>query len=156
MPRPSLAAGKAIWFWIFRYLMMEGELKEQLFWPVIVIFLAVFAGAIFLFNRDAPKNQQADLNHARNGRVYTVYHTSGVFSPTNLQINVGDTVRFFNDGILPLRVVSDPIEGSDLPLFDSISDIPPKSHFSFTFTKRGIFDYQNSKRPEQKGTIIVK
>lgn len=111
------------------------------------------------FNKDLPKNQQANLSEKKthNGRTYTVYYTSGVFSPTNLQINVGDTVRFVNDSLFPIRVVSDPHPGHDtLPGFDSISEIPPQGIFSFTFTKRGIFDYHNERKVEQKGTIIVK
>jgi len=130
--------------------------KQQLFWLLIVLILLMFAGAVFFFNKDLPKNQEANLNGSKNnnGRVYTVYYTSGVFSPTNLQINVGDTVRFSNNGILSVRIKAD--EESELPGFDSISDIPPQGVFSYTFTKRGIFDYHNERKAEQKGTIIVK
>ena len=131
-------------------------MKQQLFWLLIVLILLMFAGAVFFFNKDLPKNQEANLNGSKNnnGRVYTVYYTSGVFSPTNLQINVGDTVRFSNNGILSVRIKAD--EESELPGFDSISDIPPQGVFSYTFTKRGIFDYHNERKAEQKGTIIVK
>lgn len=133
--------------------------NQHLFWFLTLIILFLFSGAVFYFGRDLPKDQQANLNETQNytSRTYTVYYTSGVFSPTNLQINVGDTVRFFNDNLFPIRVVSDPHpEHTDLPGFDSISDIPPQTTFSFTFTKRGIFDYHNERKVEQKGTIIVK
>ncbi|MEK7659234.1 MAG: hypothetical protein AAB338_01085 [Patescibacteria group bacterium] len=137
---------------------MDSEKNQQLFWFLTVLILSLFAGAVFFFSRDLPKNQQANFNGPKfSSRVYTVFYTSGVFSPTNLQINVGDTVRFLNDSILAIRVVSDPHPAhDDLPGFDSISDIPAQGVFSFTFTKRGIFDYHNEKRIEQKGTIIVK
>ncbi len=136
---------------------MKEETSQQLLWLLIILFLFLFAGAVFFFNKDLPKNQQANLNGSKNnnGRVYTVYYTNGVFSPTNLQINVGDTVRFLNDSILSVRIKAD--ENSELPGFDSISEVPPQGVFSYTFTKRGIFDYHNEKKPEQKGgTIIVK
>lgn len=137
--------------------MIDDEKNQQYIWFLIVLFLMLFAGAVFFLNKDLPKNNQANFGGSRNSsRLYTVYYLNGVFSPTNLQINVGDTVRFLNDSLLPVRIVSDPPEGSDLPLFESVSDIPPQSSFSFTFTKRGIFDYRNPKKSDQKGTIIVK
>ena len=110
------------------------EYNQQLSWFLIILLLVLFAGAVFFFNKDLPKNQQANLNEPKNnnGRIYTVYYTSGVFSPTNLQINGGDTVRFVNEGLLPIRIVSDPPEV--LPGFDSISDIPTQSIFTFTFS----------------------
>lgn len=138
---------------------MDSESNQQFLWFLIVLSLIFFAGAVFFFNKDLPKDQRANLKEPKsvNGRIYTVYYTSGVFSPTNLQINVGDTVRFLNDGLLPIRVVSDTHpEHKALPGFDSISEIPPKGIFSFTFTIRGIFDYHNERKVEQKGTIIVK
>ena len=135
---------------------MDGESKQYLFWFLIILMLLSFAGAVFFFSKDLPKNQGANLDAPKtaNGRVYTVYSTNGVFSPTNLQLNVGDTVRFLNNGLLSVRIKAD--EESELPGFDSISDIPPQAVFSYTFTKRGIFDYRNENKTEQKGTIIVK
>lgn len=137
---------------------MSDESKQQLFWLLTVIILVLFAGAVFFFNKDLPKNQQANLNELKiSGRTYTVFYTSGVFSPTNLQINVGDTVRFLNDGLLPMGVISDPQPDlGNLPEFDSVSEILPRGAFIHTFSRRGIFDYHNTKKAEQSGTIIVK
>ena len=138
--------------------MDPGEDKHY-FWFLIIFFLIFFAGAVLFFNGDLPKAQQADLGGTKNyqARLYTVFYTNGVFSPTNLQLNVGDTVRFLNNSLFPIRVVSDPHpQHTDLPGFDSISEMPSQGAFSFTFTKRGIFDYHNERKPEQKGTIIVK
>ncbi|MEK7579712.1 MAG: hypothetical protein AAB469_00785 [Patescibacteria group bacterium] len=137
---------------------MTDENNQQTFWFLTVLVLILFGGAILFFSKDLPKDQHANLNGSKNNsRVYTVFYTSGVFSPTNLQINVGDNVRFFNDSILPMRAVSDPHPThDDLLGFDSISDIPSQGTFSYTFTKRGIFDYHNERNIGQKGTIIVK
>lgn len=138
---------------------MGDESNQQFLWFLIILFLLLFAGAVLFFNEDLSKDQQANLNEAKNhqGRVYSVFYTSGVFSPTNLQINVGDTARFVNESLVPVRVVSNPHpEHSDLPGFDSISDISPQGVFVFVFIKRGIFDYHNERKIEQGGTIIVK
>lgn len=139
---------------------MDSENQSYL-WFLIIIALLVFAGSVLIFGKDNLNGQEANVTNREKtsypSRVYTVFYTSGVFSPTNLQINVGDTVRFVNDSLLPVRVVSDPHpEHTDLPGFDSISEVPLQGTFIFTFTQRGIFDYHNDRRPNQKGTIIVK
>ena len=134
---------------------MGDEKHQHYLWFFIVLALVLFTGSVFYFTKDAPQGQEASVGNGKYlGKVYTVYYTSGVFSPTNLQINIGDTVRFSNDSLVPVRIKSD--EGSELPGFDSVSDIPPQGIFSYTFAKRGIFDYRNERKPEQKGTIIVK
>ena len=139
---------------------MGDEKHQHYLWFLIVLALVLFTGSVFYFTKDAPSGQQANLNNNQGnylGKVYTVYYTKGVFSPTNLQINIGDTVRFSNDSLTPMRVASDPHpDHTDLPGFDSVSEITPQGIFSYTFTKRGIFDYHNERKPEQKGTIIVK
>jgi plastocyanin len=138
---------------------VDSESHQQFFWFLIILILSLFGGAVFIFSKNLPKGQQANLDEPKNyvSRIYTVFYTNGVFSPTNLQINVGDTVRFMNDSLFPIRVVSEPHpDHNDLPGFDSISDISSQGVFTFTFIKRGIFDYHNEKRIEQKGTIIVK
>lgn len=135
---------------------MDSESNQQFLWFLIILILLMFAGAVFFFGKDLSKDQPASINEPKNhnGRIYTVFYTSGVFSPTNLQINVGDTVRFLNESILSVRIKAD--DESDLPGFDSISEIPPTGVFTFTFATRGIFDYHNEIKPKQKGTIIVK
>ncbi len=84
-------------------------------------------------------------------RIYTISYDAGVFSPTNLRIHAGDTVRIKNESIFPIHIVSDDLVG-----FDSIGDLPQGSYFSFTFAARGTFTYHNSHNPDQTGTIIVR
>ena len=134
------------------------ESHGHITWFFIVFVLFIFVSAIFLFNRGKPKPVFDKIpNEQRNGRVYTVFYTSGLFSPTNLQINVGDTVRFKNDSLSSIRLISDPHpEHDELPGLDSISNVPSQGLFSYTFVVRGIFGYHNEKNPNQQGTIIVK
>ncbi len=84
-------------------------------------------------------------------RIYSVSYRAGVFSPTNLRIHAGDTVRFKNDGILPIHIVS-----SDLAGFDSIGDVPPDSSFTFTFAEPGTFGYYNQRDTSEAGAVMVK
>lgn len=90
-------------------------------------------------------------SETRQPRIYSVSYKNGVFSPTNLRIHAGDTVRFKNEGIFAIRIV-----GDDLVGFDSIGDVPQGSFFAFTFAAKGIFSYHNERNTEEAGTVIVR
>lgn len=137
---------------------MERNLYGHIVWFFIVLVLSGFVSAIFLFNRNKPRpTLETPVPVHRKGRVYTVFFISGVFSPTNMQITVGDTVRFRNDSLAPIQIVSDlHPDHEELPGFDSISEIFPQGVFSYTFVAKGVFGYHNEESVEQEGTIIVR
>lgn len=126
-------------------------------WLVIILLLVVSGFAVMYFGRKQPA--VAPLQTPRDEsvtpiiqpRIYTISYDAGVFSPTNLRIHAGDTVRFKNESIFPIRIVSDDLVG-----FDSIGDIPQGSYFSYTFGARGTFGYRNSHNTDQTGSIIVR
>ena len=121
-------------------------------WLVIILVLIGFVSAVLYFNSKNPVpiagNSQVlsgRLNNARQPRIYTVFYGLGVFSPTNLRIHIGDSVRFQNDSNVPIHVISDSTDNDlDLPGFDSVGDVPPKGVFTFTFSQAGIFGYHNT------------
>lgn len=132
-------------------------------WLFIILVLVIFTAAVMYFSRGnqlLANNGQASSNrptNARQPRTYTVFYGLGVFSPTNLRIHAGDSVRFKNDSNVPLRVVSDSTDGVlDLAGFDSVGDIPPGGVFSYTFSQAGILGYHNAKSPDEEGTVIVR
>lgn len=130
-------------------------------WFLIIFFLVLLAASVAYLGEKRPPAGNGDniipIADSRTPRVYTVSYKSGVFSPTNLRIHAGDTVRFKNEGFLGIRIVSDPHpKHGDLPGFDSIGDIPQNSYFSFTFSSKGIFGYHNENSPDENGTIIVR
>jgi len=92
----------------------------------------------------------------REARIYTVTYRFGVFSPTNLRIRAGDTVRFRNDSNSPVRIVADPLPGHRLPEFDSIGNVQPASYFSYTFSSTGTFAYRSQGDPDEAGVVIVR
>lgn len=127
-------------------------------WLLIVLVLVLLAFAINIFRQ--PVN--SDIGHnggssseptldVKQPRVYTISYRNGVFSPTNLRIHAGDTVRFKNENVFPIRIV-----GDDLVGFDSVGDVPQGSFFAFTFAAKGIFGYHNEKNSDESGTIIVR
>lgn len=129
-------------------------------WLLIVVILFLFGLSVAILDKPQEGLQPIPVRSPdpfeRRARIYTVSYKNGVFSPTNLRIYAGDTVRFRNDGFLPIRIVSNTSEFNSLAGFDSIGDIPPGSHFAFTFAAQGIFDYHNNKNKEEMGTIIVR
>ncbi len=136
-----------------------------LFWLFIILSLVLLAVAVRIFGELSAQTSGPDANGAsltqladtRQPRLYTVSYKSGVFSPTNLRIHAGDTVRFRNDGLLPIRVVTDPHpEHNNIAGFDSVGDIPQGSYFAFTFAAKGVFGYHNERNINETGTIIVR
>ena len=128
-------------------------------WLLIILVLCLLALAVIVFGR-SQQNLSGPLPSATpdlsvtpsvEPRIYTISYDAGVFSPTNLRIHAGDTVRFRNDSIFPIHIISEDIVG-----FDSVGDIPQGSYFSFTFAARGTFGYNNLHSPDQVGTIIVR
>lgn len=132
--------------------------NSGLSWLLIVLVLALLAFAVSMFRQPAVSDTSGNIGssleptpEARQPRVYTVSYRNGVFSPTNLRVHAGDTVRFKNEGIFSIRIV-----GDDLVGFDSVGDMPQGSFFTFTFAARGIFSYHNYRNPDESGTIIVR
>ena len=129
-----------------------------LIWLLIVVLLVLLGLAVSILGKpqylggvNPVLSKEPVPTETRQPRIYTVSYKNGVFSPTNLRIHAGDTVRFKNEGVFGIRILSQSYIG-----FDSIGDIPQGSYFSFTFAAKGIFDYLKDKSPEEKGTIIVR
>ena len=131
-----------------------------LFWMLIILTLVLFGLAVSMLggSQDMGTNLPTPLEptptEIRSSRIYTVSYKSGVFSPTNLRIHAGDTVRFKNESIFVIRISSG--RDSSLVGFDSVGDVPQGSYFSFTFAAKGIFDYHNDRNIKETGTIIVR
>ena len=140
------------------------EIKpEGRMWLLVILVLLGFGAALSYFIQQNPEidnYNQALASHpteTRSARLYTVFYNGGVFSPTNLRIHAGDSVRFENDDNQPIHVLSDQTASvPDLVGFDSIGDIPPGGSFTYTFTRTGTFGYNNLKGKTERGTVIVR
>lgn len=130
------------------------------FWPLILLMLILLAVAVMTFGEPAPTPEESPVptvTDERDPRVYLVSYRFGVFSPTNLRIHAGDTVRWRNDSPLPIRVVAQLQAGRRVPEFDSIGTIQPSGYFSYTFATPGVFGYYNpSSEASEIGVIIVR
>jgi len=144
-------------FWGKKLELSDRHHNPAVFWVLIIVMLVLSAGAVRMLGGtpDGLSSQIPTLTPEaeREPRFYTVTYKSGVFSPTNLRIHAGDTVRFKNDGFFGIRIMTD---NNQLPGFDSIGSIPQGSYFSYTFAEKGIFGYHSEEDPEEQGTIIVR
>lgn len=129
------------------------------YWLFIILALILLALSVAIFSgQEGPGDVAAGSLtptpiESRIPHIYTVSYKNGVFSPTNLRIHAGDTVKFRNDGFFPIRIVGD---DNQVPGFDSVTDVPQGSSFGITFAARGIFGYHNGKNADETGTIMVR
>src|SRR3989344_2179663 len=128
--------------------MEEKEIQPKvIIWIEIIVVLGALILALLYFGKNLPQadtSQDGNINNTtlyRKPRTYSVFYRAGVFSPTNLRIRVGDTVKFENSGLIAIRIISDNNENGYiiLPGLDSINEILPAESFSYTFSTSGIF-----------------
>lgn len=125
---------------------------------IILLLLVLIIGSVLFFSRYNNYDLSA-LNatppitskNERTPRVYTVFYRTGTFSPTNIRIRAGDTVRFENHSLFSVHILS-----NDLIGFDSIGSVPAGGVFAYTFTVPGIFNYFNKKNIDQNGKVNVR
>lgn len=131
-------------------------------WLFIILVLALAVAAVaFWSGRDKnfinSKDNLVAPTPLWQARVYTVFYDLDVFSPTNIRIHVGDTVKFQNNSKKSIRVITDYISNKpELPGFDSAGDVAPDGAFSFTFINPGIFGYHNYYDSTQNGVVTVR
>lgn len=127
-------------------------------WALILLALGLLVVAVLKLSPapTVPPGGEATPTPEREARIYTVTYRFGVFSPTNLRIRAGDTVRFRNDSNSAVRIVADPLPGRRLPEFDSIGEVQPGSYFSYTFSSTGTFAYRSQAHADQAGVVIVR
>lgn len=102
-----------------------------------------------------------------------ITYTNAGFSPKNVSIKVGDTVRFVNNSSHGMWVASGEhpthtdYDGTDTHEhctngadnnggFDECTAVNPGSVYSFTFPKAGTFEFHNHVQASDTGTVTVK
>lgn len=84
-----------------------------------------------------------------------IYGTEG-FSPSTIEIKIGDTVVFKNESGKGMWVASDPHPmHSENPEFDAGISTANGNSWSFTFTEDGTFSYHNHLNSSFKGKVVV-
>jgi hypothetical protein len=120
---------------------------------VILILLVVIASLIIAYKI---KNRSY-FSFLTSGVVHEMVLTEQGFSPNELTINIGETVRFSSNLSEPFWPASDlhPTHGI-YPELDPQEPIEATNNWSFTFTKRGNWRLHDHLKPIYRGIIIVK
>lgn len=95
--------------------------------------------------------QALDVDAARaSGMTTIVTITDGGFSPATVDVEVGNTITWVNEGQLTHQVASDALGFETSPM------IQPGEAFYQTLAEPGTFDYLCPPHPGMIGTIVVK
>lgn len=155
----------------------------------IVVVLLLAAGAYFAFTRTAaapaPVETAATTTDSSTAASSTdsastsvgassalITYTDAGFSPKDITVKVGDTVRFVNNSSHGMWVASDnhpthtAYDGTDTHQhcangvdtggsFDECKAVDPGTVYSFTFPKAGSFEFHNHVSANHTGTVTV-
>lgn len=125
-----------------------------------LVVIAMFGVAIFVVysGKEAREIATSPSSTARIPKTYTAYYEGGVFSPSNLRIHAGDSVKFQNDSTSSdIYVTADQRSGLiSLKALDSGINIKPGSSYVFKFERSGSYAYKNKLAKNEIGTIIVR
>jgi plastocyanin len=114
----------------------------------IVVLIAIALIAIF---------NSRSSNEAKTPASVVVKISRTGFSPAEVTIAKGGTVKWINVDTEPHRVAANPYPThTDLPELDSKNNIGPNSTYSFTFVKSGTVNYHDELHPTLNASVIVK
>lgn len=89
-------------------------------------------------------------------KTYNISYTNSCYSPANVTIKKGDTVKFTNNSNKKMEPASNDHPSHELyPEFDANDGISPGGTYSFTFTNTGSWGYHDHLKPSCGGTITV-
>ncbi len=112
---------------------------------VAIVAVLILGFALYLYSGNKPleNNNQIPVNSN------TVSIMNFAFSPSTINVKVGDTIVWTNDDSVSHTVTSD--TGNEL----NSKILSPSSSYSHTFTKAGTYNYHCEVHPKMKGKIIV-
>ena len=88
--------------------------------------------------------------------IIVVTYTNKGFTPKEIIVSAGQTVRFVNESSGNMWLASDPHPTHTiLPEFDEKKSIGNGENYEFTFTEIGEWDYHNHVKPSAVGTVVV-
>lgn len=89
-------------------------------------------------------------------KTYDISYTNSCYSPANITIKKGDTVKFANNSTKNMWPASNNHPSHTIyPEFDAKGDISPGGTYSFTFTKTGAWGYHDHSKLNCGGIITV-
>ena len=112
--------------------------------------------AWFTTESTEPVSVQPVPESAVSARV-VIHYADETFIPRIVEVPVGETIAFVNDGDGYLWPASDPHPTHTVePAFDALRAVTKEKPWSFTFDKQGTWTFHNHLSPTATGTIIVR
>lgn len=131
---------------------MSGNTRTLLTVLVIVLVAAIVIG--FLASRSnktkttpTPKTLVSNIQ-----TVTTVKYDGKAFTPADISVKAGTTIRFVNNSSSGLWVES---TNSMLPTLNSTKVLDKNGSYNFTFTQKGSVKYDNKQSSSQTGKVTV-
>lgn len=117
---------------------------------IVVIILGILVLSLIAYlnlYKASPSNPQTSDNRAASGKTITIDNFA--YSPSNLNINIGDTVVWTNNDRAAHTVTSD--SGSEL----NSQTLSTGQTYSHTFNAADTYNYYCSFHPNMKAKVIV-
>lgn len=134
---------------------------------ILISLLILGVGIYFFYNNQKSqetnnpvsqqKNQtQKESSVVKTGKTVEITYENNAFSPQNVTINSGDTVKFVvKNGLVQVASNPHPTH-TGYADFDSLVTLKAGQTYEFTFTKTGSFGFHNHLKQSEMGTIFVK
>jgi len=117
---------------------------------VIVVLIAVVA--VVVANRDT-KNNSTDSENAESSATITFDGIS--FSPSEVTVTAGGTVKFVNESDTTIEPASDNHPTHEANSEINMGEIAPGESATTTVDAEGTWEYHDHLNPDNTGTIIV-
>lgn len=123
---------------------------------VILILIGVSAGVYFLQNNKKVSETDMKVTTELLKNELTVVYNNEGFTPKELKIKKGDTVKFVNQSDRKMWVASDNHPAHDIyPEFDQKDITERGAEYQFKFEKPGTWGYHNHMFSNHIAKIIV-
>jgi len=135
---------------------------------IIIVVIVVIAGVIWAQKGGAPATTNTNTDSSQSTQpdttttptdadkvAATISYTNSGFTPQQITVKSGDTVRIKNDSDNALSFNSDdhPTHTKEAEL--NVGDVEPGQSKTFVVTKKGTWGYHNHENPNDTGSIIV-
>jgi len=111
-----------------------------------LIIILLIGGGIFLFMQSSQKSSSENNSTTPSANIEI---RSFAFVPSEITINVGNTLTWVNNDLVPHTITSD--SGTEL----NSPTLSKGKTFSYTFNTAGTYEYHCSIHSSMKGKIIV-
>ncbi len=124
-------------------------MKKRLIYALVILGILVILMGALLLTQNQNANSASNNAQGSSGTVHNIVITDYMFAPSQLIINVGDTVVWKNNGMMGHTVTSD--SGSEM----SSPTLASGASYNHTFSTTGTYNYHCSIHSSMTGVIIV-